>query len=236
MGSNTGSVKSANESKDREIKDAAAEAAEEEAEAEDTLCELGPTERKTAKPSDFDYLKVIGKGSFGKVFLARHKAEDKEYAVKVLVKSHIKKKNEIRHIMAERSVLVKNIKHPFLVGLHYSFQTKTKLYFVLTYVNGGELFFHLQKEKSFAEPRTRFYAAEMASALGYLHEQNIIYRDLKPENLLLDRTGHVVLTDFGLCKEGVVGKGTTSTFCGTPEYLAPEVIRKQPYDRTVDWW
>jgi serine/threonine protein kinase len=94
----------------------------------------------------------------------------------------------------------------------------------------------LQREKNFAEPRARFYAAEIASALGYLHQNNIIYRDLKPENLLLDRYGHVVLTDFGLCKEGIKLKDKTDTFCGTPEYLAPEVILKKPYDRTVDWW
>ncbi|KAL4671242.1 hypothetical protein H8959_003951 [Pygathrix nigripes] len=141
-----------------------------------------------------------------------------------------------KHIMAERNVLLKNVKHPFLVGLHYSFQTTEKLYFVLDFVNGGELFFHLQRERSFPEHRARFYAAEIASALGYLHSIKIVYRDLKPENILLDSVGHVVLTDFGLCKEGIAISDTTTTFCGTPEYLAPEVIRKQPYDNTVDWW
>ncbi|XP_059149488.1 serine/threonine-protein kinase Sgk1-like isoform X2 [Physella acuta] len=197
---------------------------------------LGPSEKTTVKPKDFEFLRVIGKGSFGKVLLARHKAEGKIYAVKVLQKQAIMKRNEAKHIMAERNVLLKNVKHPFLVGLHYSFQTPDKLYFVLDYVNGGELFFHLQRERFFAEHRAKFYSAEMASALGYLHSLNIIYRDLKPENILLDSTGHVVLTDFGLCKEGIVGQGTTSTFCGTPEYLAPEVLRKKPYDKTVDWW
>uniref|UniRef100_A0A914L522 Uncharacterized protein n=1 Tax=Meloidogyne incognita TaxID=6306 RepID=A0A914L522_MELIC len=133
-------------------------------------------------------------------------------------------------------LLLKNINHPFLVSLHYSFQTKNKLYFVLDffkwrrgiveknickkYLFKLKLFFHLQKERSFCESKARFYSAEIASAIGYLHEQNIIYRDLKPENILLDR------------KE----KDTTNTFCGTPEYLAPEVIEKKPYDRTVDWW
>ncbi|CAH1788131.1 unnamed protein product [Owenia fusiformis] len=197
---------------------------------------LGPTEKTHAKPSDFEFLKVIGKGSFGKVLLAKHKLEGKVYAIKVLNKQAIMKRNEVKHIMAERNVLLKNIKHPFLVGLHYSFQTQDKLYFVLDYVNGGELFFHLQRERYFPEPRARFYAAEMASAIGYLHGLNIIYRDLKPENILLDSQGHIVLTDFGLCKEDIEGLGTTSTFCGTPEYLAPEVLRKQAYDRTVDWW
>ncbi|XP_061738702.1 STKc_SGK domain-containing protein isoform X2 [Nerophis ophidion] len=188
------------------------------------------------KPCDFDYLKIIGKGSFGKVLLARHKESTKYYAVKVLQKKMILKKKEQKHIMAERSVLMKNIKHPFLVGLHYSFQTTDKLYFVLDYVNGGELFYHLQRERIFLEPRARFYSAEIASALGYLHSLHIVYRDLKPENILLDSQGHIVLTDFGLCKEGLEDNGTTTTFCGTPEYLAPEVLQKQAYDRTVDWW
>ncbi|KAF6719949.1 Serine/threonine-protein kinase Sgk1 [Oryzias melastigma] len=217
-------------------------------------------EETQIKPSDFDYLKIIGKGSFGKVsvslwaalplcapqaliqrfslqvLLARHKESTTYYAVKVLQKKIILKKKEQKHIMAERSVLMKNIKHPFLVGLHYSFQTTDKLYFVLDYVNGGELFYHLQRERVFLEPRARFYAAEIASALGYLHSLHIVYRDLKPENILLDSQGHIVLTDFGLCKEGLEPNGTTSTFCGTPEYLAPEVLQKQAYDRTVDWW
>ncbi|KAJ7417030.1 Serine/threonine-protein kinase Sgk1 [Pitangus sulphuratus] len=170
------------------------------------------------------------------VLLARHKAEEQFYAVKVLQKKAILKKKEEKHIMSERNVLLKNVKHPFLVGLHFSFQTADKLYFVLDYINGGELFYHLQRERCFLEPRARFYAAEIASALGYLHSLNIVYRDLKPENILLDSQGHIVLTDFGLCKENIEHNGTTSTFCGTPEYLAPEVLHKQPYDRTVDWW
>ncbi|KAM7451879.1 Serine/threonine-protein kinase Sgk1 [Porites harrisoni] len=198
--------------------------------------DLGGTNNPKAKPSDFLFLKVIGKGSFGKVFLSKNKAEDKIYAIKVLNKAMIRKRKEAKHIMAERNVLLQNIKHPFLVGLHYSFQTRDKLYFVLDYANGGELFFHLQRERYFQESRARFYAAEIASAIGYLHSLQIIYRDLKPENILLDYKGHIVLTDFGLCKEGIESSGTTSTFCGTPEYLAPEVLRKQEYDKTVDWW
>ncbi|XP_076598049.1 serine/threonine-protein kinase Sgk2 isoform X2 [Chaetodon auriga] len=197
---------------------------------------LGPSANPHARPTDFDFLAVIGKGTFGKVLLAKLKADNKFYAVKVLQKKVILKKKEQKNIMAERNVLLKSLKHPFLVRLHYSFQTPEKLYFVLDYVNGGELFFHLQRERCFSEPRARFYTAEVASAIGYLHSLNIVYRDLKPENILLDSQGHVVLTDFGLCKEGVEPEGTTSTFCGTPEYLAPEVLRKEPYDRTVDWW
>lgn len=198
---------------------------------------LGPSEQKLAKPSDFEFLKVIGHGNFGKVLIARHKSEGSIYAVKVLQKKVILKKNQRSKVMCERNVLLKNLDHPFLVGLHYSFQSRDKLYFVLDYVNGGELFFHLQREKYFSEPRARFYAAEITCALGYLHSQGIVYRDLKPENILLDSDGHIVLTDFGLCKDGLRDtRDTTDTFCGTPEYLAPEVLRKEAYDRRVDWW
>uniref|UniRef100_A0A671T877 Serine/threonine-protein kinase Sgk1 n=1 Tax=Sinocyclocheilus anshuiensis TaxID=1608454 RepID=A0A671T877_9TELE len=204
--------------------------------SEDEDDKVGICTNVIAKPTDFDFLKVIGKGSFGKVLLAKRKWDGKCYAIKVLQKKVILNRREQKHIMAERNVLLKNVKHPFLVGLHYSFQTTDKLYFVLDFVNGGELFFHLQKERTFPEPRAKFYIAEMASALGYLHSLTIVYRDLKPENILLDSQGHIVLTDFGLCKEGISQADTTTTFCGTPEYLAPEVLRKQPYDNTVDWW
>lgn len=198
--------------------------------------DLGVHEDKKACVTDFTMLKVIGKGSFGKVLLGKHKASGRLFAIKVLSKDAIIKQNEVKHIMSERNVLLGNIHHPFLVGLHYSFQTPGKLYFVLDYVNGGELFFHLQRDKRFPLPRALFYAAEITSALGYLHSLNIVYRDLKPENILLDSSGHVVLTDFGLCKEEVSPGGTTGTFCGTPEYLAPEVLKKQSYGRAVDWW
>lgn len=186
--------------------------------------------------ADFDYLKVIGTGSFGKVFLAKYRENGTYYAVKVLQKDIILSRKEERQVMCEHRVLLKTLNHPFLVKLHFSFQTKDRLYLVLDYACGGELFYHLQREWVFGEPRARFYAAEVASALGYLHSLNIVYRDLKPENILLDSTGHVVLTDFGLCKEGVVGRSTTRTFCGTPQYLAPEVLQQKEYDRTVDWW
>ncbi|KAK5603027.1 hypothetical protein CRENBAI_014524 [Crenichthys baileyi] len=194
------------------------------------------TEASQVKPSDFDYLKVIGKGSFGKVLLARHRKQGGYYAVKILDKQMIIKREEQRHVMVERNVLLKGLNHPFLVGLHFSFQTPKTLYFVLDFVNGGELFYHLQREGSFPEPRAAFYAAEIAAALGYLHSLSIVYRDLKPENILLDGQGHVMLTDFGLCKEGVAVGGITHTFCGTPEYLAPEVLLGQPYSLAVDWW
>ncbi|PIO75593.1 kinase domain protein [Teladorsagia circumcincta] len=188
-------------------------------ELDESHVDLGPKEITTACPADFDFLTTIGKGSFGRVFQVMHKETGKIYAMKVLSKEHIRKKNEVKHVMAELSVLKANFHHPFLVSLHFSFQNKEKLYFVLDHLNGGELFSHLQREKHFSESRTRFYAAQIASAIGYLHENNVIYRDLKPENLLLDRHGYLVLTDFGLCKEGMTPNSVTSTFCGTPELV-----------------
>lgn len=194
-------------------------------------------EKKTLSPSDFEFLTVVGKGSFGKVMLARYLEDEKVYAVKVLNKKLIVRRNETAHVLSERSVLIKMLNHPYLVQLHFAFTTAHKIFFVLDYVNGGELFFHLQRDRVFKEPRAMFYAAEICCALTYMHSQGIVYRDLKPENILLDAEGHVVLTDFGLCKEGLVNPSAkTSTFCGTPEYLAPEILKKQPYSRAVDWW
>ncbi|VDQ01274.1 unnamed protein product [Trichobilharzia regenti] len=126
-------------------------------------------------------------------------------------KDAVKQRKEVDNVMSERNVLVKSLNHPFLCKLHFSFQSTNKLYFVLDYINGGE------RERTFAEPRARFYAAQIASALGYLHSENIIYRDLKPENILLDSKGYAILTDFGLCKQNVDNQSTTLTFCGTPE-------------------
>eukprot|EP00040_Diaphanoeca_grandis_P029086 m.169374 g.169374 ORF g.169374 m.169374 type:complete len:482 (-) comp31565_c0_seq1:85-1530(-) len=193
-------------------------------------------QEKRASILDFIMLKVIGKGSFGKVLLSQHTRSDQVYAVKVMDKETILEQDAIDRIMSEHNVLLGNEVHPFLVGLHYSFQTPSKLYFVLDYVNGGELYFHLNKEKKFSVGRSLFYAAELTSGLGFLHGHNIIYRDLKPENILLDNHGHIMLTDFGLCKENMGPADRTGTFCGTPEYLAPEMLNKIPYGRAVDWW
>lgn len=203
---------------------------------EENRFDLGESENKKASVEDFTMLKIIGKGSFGKVLLARHNPTQRLYAVKVLSKDLIIRQNETKHIMSERNVLMANVAHPFLVGLQFSFQTPSKLYFVLDYANGGELFFHLQREKRFSIQRALFYSAEITSALGFMHRNNVLYRDLKPENILFDLTGHVMLTDFGLCKENLGPGDTTATFCGTPEYLAPEVLRRQRYGRAVDWW
>eukprot|EP01097_Dermamoeba_algensis_P009991 TRINITY_DN71_c0_g1_i6.p1 TRINITY_DN71_c0_g1~~TRINITY_DN71_c0_g1_i6.p1 ORF type:complete len:288 (-),score=58.99 TRINITY_DN71_c0_g1_i6:395-1258(-) len=184
---------------------------------------------------DFDLLNVIGRGSFGKVFQVRKKNTGKIFALKVLNKKTIIERNEVDHTKAERNILQKLI-HPFLMNLHYSFQTPDKLYFVMDYVNGGELFYHLQKDRKFSEERTRFYCAEIVLGLEYLHSENVIYRDLKPENLLLTQEGHICLTDFGIAKEGLGDDDRTETFCGTPEYLAPEILENNPYGKGVDWW
>eukprot|EP01122_Echinamoeba_exundans_P014814 TRINITY_DN679_c0_g1_i1.p1 TRINITY_DN679_c0_g1~~TRINITY_DN679_c0_g1_i1.p1 ORF type:complete len:375 (-),score=69.28 TRINITY_DN679_c0_g1_i1:23-1147(-) len=155
--------------------------------------------------------------------------------MKVLSKGHVIKSNAVKHTMAENRVL-KNMSHPFIVNLNYAFQTTTHLYMVIDYFNGGELFHHLTQEDYFAEERARFYAAQVVSALSYLHSRQVIYRDLKPENILLDMDGNICLVDFGLCKEGIGLEGRTFTFCGSPEYLAPELLLGKGYGKEVDWW
>ncbi|XP_073405409.1 RAC-beta serine/threonine-protein kinase [Dendrobates tinctorius] len=185
--------------------------------------------------NDFDYLKLLGKGTFGKVILVREKASGRYYAMKILRKEVIIAKDEVAHTVTESRVL-QNTRHPFLTALKYAFQTSDRLCFVMEYANGGELFFHLSRERVFTEDRARFYGAEIVSALEYLHSRNVVYRDIKLENLMLDKDGHVKITDFGLCKEGITDGATMRTFCGTPEYLAPEVLEDNDYGRAVDWW
>merc|ERR1711988_230458 len=143
------------------------------------------------------------------------------------------KRNQVEHTKTERNVL-ETVSHPFIVTLHYAFQTPKKLYFVLEYCPGGELFFHLSRAGCFSEGRCRFYASEILLAIEYLHRLNIIYRDLKPENILLDADGHVKLTDFGLSKEGIQDNHSARSMCGTPEYLAPEMLTGLPPFYTSD--
>ncbi|GAA5873701.1 hypothetical protein JCM5296_000051 [Sporobolomyces johnsonii] len=183
----------------------------------------------------FDLLKVIGKGSFGKVMQVRKKDTGRIYALKTIRKAHIVSRSEVTHTLAERTVLAQ-VNNPFIVPLKFSFQNAEKLYLVLAFVNGGELFHHLQREGRFNEERSRFYAAELLCALEHLHQFNVIYRDLKPENILIDYVGHIALCDFGLCKLNMTESETTNTFCGTPEYLAPELLLGHGYQKTVDWW
>ncbi|RYP71920.1 hypothetical protein DL771_004523 [Monosporascus sp. 5C6A] len=187
------------------------------------------------KIEDFELLKLVGKGSFGKVMQVRKKDTSRIYALKTIRKAHIISRSEVAHTLAERSVLAQ-INNPFIVPLKFTFQSPEKLYFVLAFVNGGELFHHLQKEQRFDVNRARFYTAELLCALECLHGFNVIYRDLKPENILLDYQGHIALCDFGLCKLDMKDEDRTNTFCGTPEYLAPELLMGQGYNKTVDWW
>ena len=184
---------------------------------------------------DFELLKVVGRGNFGKVMQVRKRDTQRIYAMKVLRKDAVIAADAVKHTLSESSVL-RRINHPFIVNLKYAFQTKDKLYMILDYLNGGELFFHLSNVDRFTESRAKMYAAEIVLALGYLHENQIIYRDLKPENLLLDMQGHVCVTDFGLVKEGLPYGQLTYTFCGSPEYLAPEILQAKGYGRAVDWW
>jgi hypothetical protein len=187
---------------------------------------------------DFDLLKVVGKGAFGKVMLVRKKSgmgEGNIYAMKVLKKSVIVAKGQVEHTKSERSILME-IKHPFVVRLRFAFQSEEKLYLVTDYYSGGSLFYHLRKSRSFSEERARLYAAELLTALAHLHDQHIIYRDLKLENVLMDSEGHIALTDFGLSKQNIDMTGGATTFCGTAEYIAPELLKGQKYGAAVDWW
>ncbi|GAA5921780.1 hypothetical protein JCM3775_001817 [Rhodotorula graminis] len=193
--------------------------------------------KKGLHPNDFDFLRMIGKGTFGRVFQVRKKDTRRIYAMKVLSKREIVAKKEVAHTIGERKILQRSSDSPFLLGLKFSFQTETDLYLVMDYKSGGELFHHLQKEGRFTEDRARFYTAEIVLAFEHLHKFDIVYRDLKPENILLDATGHIVLCDFGLSKPDLPSDALTNTFCGTTEYLAPEVLLDDNgYSKIVDFW
>ncbi|NP_001178650.1 ribosomal protein S6 kinase alpha-6 [Rattus norvegicus] len=190
-----------------------------------------------ADPAQFDLLKVLGQGSFGKVFLVRKKTgpdAGQLYAMKVLRKASLKVRDRVRTKM-ERDILVE-VNHPFIVKLHYAFQTEGKLYLILDFLRGGDVFTRLSKEVLFTEEDVKFYLAELALALDHLHRLGIVYRDLKPENILLDEIGHIKLTDFGLSKESVDQEKKAYSFCGTVEYMAPEVVNRRGHSQSADWW
>ncbi|XP_060735040.1 ribosomal protein S6 kinase alpha-1 isoform X2 [Tachysurus vachellii] len=190
-----------------------------------------------ADPSQFELLKVLGQGSFGKVFLVRKVTppdNNQLYAMKVLKKATLKVRDRVRTKM-ERNILA-DVNHPFIVKLHYAFQTEGKLYLILDFLRGGDLFTRLSKEVMFTEEDVKFYLAELALGLDHLHGLGIIYRDLKPENILLDEEGHIKLTDFGLCKESIDHEKKAYSFCGTVEYMAPEVVNRQGHIHSADWW
>ncbi|ORX73210.1 Pkinase-domain-containing protein [Linderina pennispora] len=197
----------------------------------------GPARPSRASINDFDVLTMIGKGGYGKVYLVRHKTTQRHYAMKVLRKASILlQKRQITFTMTERSIL-SEVQHPFIVKLYYAFQSNSKLYLILEYVAGGELFTHMARERIFSEDQAVFYTAELVLALSHLHKLGIVFRDAKPENCLLSNTGHLVLTDFGLSKTALGADGRTSTFCGTPSYMAPEVLdSSESYEFSVDWW
>ncbi|XP_044290938.1 ribosomal protein S6 kinase alpha-1 isoform X1 [Varanus komodoensis] len=190
-----------------------------------------------ADPSQFELLKVLGQGSFGKVFLVRKITPPDNghlYAMKVLKKATLKVRDRVRTKM-ERDILVE-VNHPFIVKLHYAFQTEGKLYLILDFLRGGDLFMRLSKEVMFTEEDVKFYLAELVLGLGHLHRLGIVYRDLKPENILLDDEGHIKLTDFGLSKEAIDHEKKAYSFCGTVEYMAPEVVNRQGHTQSADWW
>lgn len=181
---------------------------------------------------DFKIKSLIGSGSTSKVFLAMKIANSKHYAIKIIQKSDIKKKEEIKHINAERKML-EDLNHPFLIKFYYAFQTGQRLHLILEFAAGGDLFTYLMKQKVIPEEHCKFYAAEILLALEYLHKNGVIFRGLKPEDVLLDSRGHVKLTDFGLAKST---KSKSSTFWGSPLYLAPEIIKGEKQTIAVDFW
>lgn len=188
------------------------------------------------RPSDFECIKVLGVGSYGKVLLVREKKTGKLFAQKQLKKaSLIIQSKTVERTINEKTIL-ESVKHPFIVKLYYAFQDDSKLYLILEYLQGGELFQHLQLEKFLGEAKASIYLAQMVLALEHLHKIGIVYRDLKPENCLLDEDGYLILTDFGLSKVGLNDEELCTSLIGTPEYMAPEILQDIPYDYSVDFW
>ncbi|KAJ9598376.1 hypothetical protein L9F63_010950 [Diploptera punctata] len=186
-----------------------------------------------AKPSDFQSIKTLGTGSFGRVMLVTHIKSRKPYAMKIMEKEHIVRMKQVQHTHNEIRIL-DAINFQFIVRLDYYFKDNVYIYMVLPFINGGEMFTHLRNMKKFDEQLSKFYAAQVTLALEYLHFMGLIYRDLKPENILIDKDGFLKVTDLGFCKK--IDDERTYTLCGTPEYLAPEVILSQGYSFSVDWW
>ncbi|XP_049876039.1 atypical protein kinase C isoform X3 [Pectinophora gossypiella] len=198
--------------------------------------DLEPGSQRQYSLDDFELIRVIGRGSYAKVLMVELKRTKRVYAMKVIKKALVTDDEDIDWVQTEKHVFETASNHPFLVGLHSCFQTPSRLFFVIEFVRGGDLMFHMQRQRRLPEEHARFYAAEISLALHFLHERGVIYRDLKLDNVLLDHEGHIKLTDYGMCKEGVRPGDTTSTFCGTPNYIAPEILRGEEYGFSVDWW
>jgi serum/glucocorticoid-regulated kinase 2 len=184
---------------------------------------------------DFHVVKVIGRGSYGKVCLVEFKPNGELYAMKSLKKDILIDQDQIESTLLEKKIL-ESVDHPFLVGLIFCFQTEDRLYFVMPFLRGGELFQHLRRFRIFEEEKVRFYAAQIGLALEHLHYYGYIYRDLKPENILMDDVGYLQLADFGMAKQLKEKDEKAMSFCGTPEYLAPEIISGEGHNKAVDWW
>lgn len=181
---------------------------------------------------DFELGRILGTGSFGRVLHCKHKATGMHVAIKILSKAQILKTKQVNHIIAEKDIL-KSVQNPFVVNLLAYFMDELSLYLVMEFIVGGEFFTHLRLCGRFPEETARFYSAQIVLAFEYLHSMNVVYRDLKPENLLIDGDGNVKITDFGFAK---VIESRTYKLCGTPDYLAPEIILNKGHGKPVDWW
>ena len=199
------------------------------------LIDVAPSApKKKLTPDDFDILKLVGQGAFGKVFQVRKKDSGAIYAMKVMKKERIVEKDQAEYTRAERDILTA-VTHPFIVSLRYSFQTTSKLYLILEFINGGHLFFQLYQQGTFGDELTKFYISEICLAIGHLHSLRIMHRDLKPENILVDHDGHVKITDFGLAKR-IVDDKRANSLAGSIDYMAPEILNAKGHGKTADWW